>query len=224
MDKIAQAITRLFDKHRVVFWYDAKNELHDAYNSLWLTGVEKIELHNNEFNIKYLVLREKPNQKFLLYHEGPQPNDLNNWLLDVLIAQGLFSADQVSLWMNELELSPNYWDLVQEHIEFFKNDNRRTALKARLAADDTHNAIRTKMLAVCVNADVDNRVESVLEILLAELAEDKHEKFDLIQRCNLDTFLWNRLETQFGYKSKTPGVRDFAIGLCFLQVKKCPFY
>jgi len=220
MDKIAQAITRLFDKHRIVFWYDAKKELRQEYDSLWLAGVEKIELRNNEFNVKHLILREKPNQKFLLYHEGQQPNDLNNWLLDVLIAQGLFSADQVSLWMNELELSPSFWDLVQEHIEFFKNDNRRTALKSRLAADDIHNAIRTKMLAVCVNADVENRVESVLEILLAELAEDKHEKFDLIQRCNLDAFLWNRLEVQFGYKSKTSGVRDFAIGLfksCYSQ-------
>jgi len=220
MDKIAQAITRLFDKHRIVFWYDAKKELRQEYASLLLPRVEKIELHNNEFNVKHLILREKPNQKFLLYHEGQQPNDLNNWLLDVLIAQGLFSADQVSLWMNELELSPSFWDLVQEHIEFFKNDNRRTALKSRLAADDIHNAIRTKMLAVCVNADVENRVESVLEILLAELAEDKHEKFDLIQRCNLDAFLWNRLEVQFGYKSKTSGVRDFAIGLfksCYSQ-------
>lgn len=70
MDKIAQAITRLFDKHRIVFWYDANKELHDAYNSLWLTGVEKIELNNNEFNVKHLILRERPNQKFLLYYKG----------------------------------------------------------------------------------------------------------------------------------------------------------
>lgn len=80
--------------------------------------------------------------------------------------------------------------------------------------------VRTKMLAVCVNSDVENRVESVLEILLAELADDKHEKFDLIQRCNLDTFLWAKLDAQFGYKSKTPGMRHFAIGLfkaCYAQ-------
>ena len=69
------------------------------------------------------------------------------------------------------------------------------------------------MLAVCVNADAENRLEGVLEILLAELAAEKHEKFDLIQRCNLESFLWGRLEVQFGYKSQTPGLRDFAIGL-----------
>ena len=97
---------------------------------VWLPGVEKIELKNNEYAVKYLILREKPAQKFLLYHEGPQPDDLNNWLLDVLLAQGFFSADQVSLWMNELEFPPSLWDLVQEHIGFFKDDRRRTALKS----------------------------------------------------------------------------------------------
>jgi len=215
MDKISQAITRLFDKHRIVFWYDAKQELRQEYDSLWLTGVEKIEIQNNEFNLKNLILREKPNQKFLLYHEGPQPDDLNNWLLDVLLAQGLFSADQVSLWMNEMGFpsTPEYFSLVQDHIEFFKDEKRRLSLKSRWTTDDSLNIVRTKMLAVCVNADVENRVESVMEILLAELAEDKQQKFDLIQRCNLDSFLWNRLEAQFGYKSQTAGIRDFAIGL-----------
>src|SRR5271157_308121 len=220
MDKIAQAITRLFDKHRIVFWYDAKKELRQEYDSLSLPAVEKIELKSNEYNVKYLILREKPTQKFLLYHEGPQPDDLNNWLLDVLLAEGLFSADQVSLWMNELELPPSLWNLVQEHIEFFKDEKRRLALKSRLISDDSHNAVRTKMLAVCVNADVDNRVESALEILLMDLAENRHEKFDLIQQCNLGTFLWERLESQFGYRSQTPSIHDFSIGLfkaCYAQ-------
>jgi len=220
MDKIAQAINRLFDKHRIVFWYDAKKELRPEYESLWLAGVEKIELNNNEYGVKHLLLREKTNQKYLLYHEGPKPDELNNWLLDVLLANGEFSADQMSLWMNELELSPSLWNLVQDHIEFFKDENRRRVLKSRLEKDDSHPAIRTKMLAVCVNSQTESRLESIVEVLLAELAENKHAKFDLIQRCNLDSFLWNRLEVQFGYKSKTPSVRDFAIDLfkaCYAQ-------
>ncbi|MEO7841292.1 MAG: BREX-1 system phosphatase PglZ type A [Anaerolineales bacterium] len=221
MDKIAQAITRLFDKHRIVFWYDEKKELRDKYDSLWLAGVEKIELQNNEYGVKHLILREKPHHKFLLYREGSEPKALENWLLDVQLAQGVFSADQVSLWVNELGFpsTPDYFTMVQEHTEFFKNDKRRAALKPRLEKDDSHPAIRTKMLAVCVNTNVENRVEGVLEILLTELAEHKHEKFDLIKLCNLDSFLWNRLEAQFGYKSQAPGIKDFAISL----FKSCYF-
>ena len=71
-----------------------------------------------------------------------------------------------------------------------------------------------------VNADVENRIESALEILLMDLAENRHEKFDLIQQCNLGTFLWERLESQFGYRSQTPSIHDFSIGLfkaCYAQ-------
>ena len=70
-DRIAQALTKLFERHRIIFWYDAKQELRDEFESLELSGVEKLELLNNEYGIKYRLLREQPEQKFLLYREGP---------------------------------------------------------------------------------------------------------------------------------------------------------
>jgi len=213
MNKIESAIKKLLEKHRIVFWYDAKHELRQEYEALSIPGVEKIELSNNEYAVKYRILREEPNKKFLLYHEGPQPDDLNNWLLDVQLAQGIFSADQISIWMNELGMRPEFFDLVQEHSEFFKAETRRESLKIRLETEDSHNTLRTKMLAVCVNGDTDARIESILEVLLAELAEEKDDKLSLIQRCNLDGFLWGRLGAHFGYQSKTPGIQDIAIAL-----------
>lgn len=215
MDKIAQHLSRLFDKHRIVFWYDAKQELRQEYESLWLPGVEKIELINNEYGVKHQILREKPYQKFLLYHEGPQPDREDNWLLDVLLAHGEFNADQISIWMNEIGFpsTPDYFKLGQEHIEFFKDDARRGALKSRWGPEDSLEVIRVKMLSICVRADVESRLEGVLESLLAELAENRHEKFDLLQRCNLDPFLWERLRKHFGYQSSALSVKDFAITL-----------
>ena len=70
-DKIANALMQRFEKHRIVFWYDTNKELRDDYEALDLPDVKKIELKNNEFKVKYLVLRESTKQKFLLYHEGP---------------------------------------------------------------------------------------------------------------------------------------------------------
>lgn len=218
--EIDQAITRLFDKHRIVFWYDEKKELRKEYESLWLPGVEKIELQNDEYGAKFHILREKPHQKFLIYHEGPQQADLGNWMLDVVLANGVFSADQVSLWMNELRLGPSFGDLVQEHAEFFKNKERLQALKSRLDPDDNSSAVCIKMLAVCVNSGTAATFEAVLETLLAELAEGKHNRMDLIQRCGLESFLQARLEAQFGYKSSSPSIKDFAISLfkaCYAQ-------
>jgi uncharacterized protein (TIGR02687 family) len=213
MDKISQAITRLFDKHRIVFWYDTKKELRQEYESLWLPGIEKVELSNNEYRVKYLILREKPSQKFLLYHEGQLPDELNNWLLDIQLAQGVFSADQEALWANEVGLPHNLSDLVTLHPEFFKDEQRRLALKTSLKAEDTHDIVRVKMMSICARAEVENRFEGVVESLLAELANEEQEKFNLVQDCNLDSFLWEQLKKQFGYQSQALGIKDFAISL-----------
>ena len=103
-NQIQTALSRLFDKHRIIFWYDIKHELREDFESVSLSNVEKLEIHNNEYGLKYRILREAPAQKFLLYKAGPQPADLDNWLLDVQLAQGEFRTDQVAIWLSELEL------------------------------------------------------------------------------------------------------------------------
>ena len=86
--KIQQALGNLFDKQRIVFWYDTRREFRADFEALSLPDVEKIELANNEFGVKYRVLREQPEQKFLLFTDGPEPEYLANWLLDVQLASG----------------------------------------------------------------------------------------------------------------------------------------
>ena len=43
-NRIAQALTKLFDRHRIVFWYDSKQELRGDFYALELLEVEKLEL------------------------------------------------------------------------------------------------------------------------------------------------------------------------------------
>ena len=210
-NRIAQALTKLFDRHRIVFWYDAKQELRDDFEALQLPGVEKLELINNEYGIKYKLLREQPEQKFLLYREGPQPADLDHWLLDVQLAHGEFRTDQVAIWLSELELGLEFTDVVQAHAEFFQAIKRKDALKKLLKADDTAGQIRLKMLAVCTGSEP--RMDAVVENLLQELADSRDEKIKLIGRCSLDGFLWEQMTRCYGYKSDEPGIRDFAIEL-----------
>ncbi|WP_035067984.1 BREX-1 system phosphatase PglZ type A [Nitratidesulfovibrio termitidis] len=210
-DRIAQALTKLFDRHRIVFWYDSKQELRDDFEALQLPGVEKLKLTNNEYGIKYRLLREQPEQKFLLYREGPQPADLDNWLLDVQLAHGEFRTDQVAIWLSELELGLEFTDVVQAHAEFFQAIKRKDTLKKLLKADDTTGQIRLKMLAVCTGSEP--RMDAVVENLLQELADSRDEKIKLIARCSLDGFLWEQMTRCYGYKSDEPGIRDFAIEL-----------
>ncbi|MDP2829497.1 MAG: BREX-1 system phosphatase PglZ type A [Sulfuricellaceae bacterium] len=214
--KIGQALTRLFEKHRIVFWYDNLHELRADYEALELPGIEKVELTNNEFGVKHRILREQPEQKFLLYRDGPQPPDLENWLLDVQLAHEEFRTTQVAMWLAELDLGPAFAEVVQAHAAFFEAGKRKEALKKLLKSDDSASALRLKLLAVCAGAEP--RLDVILEALLADLAEEREERTKLVSRCGLDTFLWQQMQRSYGYDSKTPGLRDFVIELfksCF---------
>jgi uncharacterized protein (TIGR02687 family) len=211
MSNIQDPLTRLFKKQRIVFWYDTDKELRSDFEAVELPGVNKIELSNNEFAVKYRLLRKEPDSQFLLYHEGPQPEDMNNWLLDVLLAHGEFRTDQASIYLGELGLGPEYSELVQGHLEFFNAVKRRDGLKKLLQNNESHGAVRIKMLAVCSNAEP--RIDVILESLLDELAAEKKDKFKTIQRCGLDYFFYEQLKRHYGYESEKKSVHDFVIEL-----------
>ncbi len=209
--QITHALSRLFDKHRVVFWYDTKQELRSDFEAISISDVEKVEIANNEYGLKYRILREAPEQKFLLYKEGPQPEDLDNWLLDVQLAHGEFRTDQVAIWLSELELGLEFAEVAQAHAEFFQAIKRKEALKKLLKPDDTAGQLRLKMLAVCAGSEP--RMDSVVETLLQQLAEERDDGIRLIERCGLESFLWEQLTRFYGYEASEPSLRDFVIEL-----------
>lgn len=217
--KITQALDKLFGKQRIVFWYDVHHEFRADFASLDLPGVEKIELANNAFGVKYRVLREQPEQKFLLYCDGPQPAHLDNWLLDVQLASGEdFRTDQIALWLADLELGPAFAHVLEAHVGFFEAGKRRDALRKLLDKSDSQGMLRLKMLAVC--AGTEPRLDVILEQLLAELAEGRDEKIKLVERSALNGFVWEQMKRAYGYDSSAPGLRDFVIELfksCFLM-------
>lgn len=216
--KIQQALGNLFDKQRLVFWYDTRREFRTDFEALELPGVEKIELANNEFGVKYRVLREQPEQKFLLYRDGSEPAHLDNWLLDVQLASGsTFRTDQVTLWLVELELGPDCYPLLEAHVAFFESAKRREKLKELLEPGDSQHTLRQKMLAVCVGCEP--RLDVMLETLLAELAGGADTRIKLIERSALSIHFWELMKRAYGYISEQPGLQDFVIELfktCFL--------
>jgi uncharacterized protein (TIGR02687 family) len=216
---ITQALTSLFERQRFVFWYDTRKEFRSDFETLDLPAVEKVEIINNEFGLKYRILVVEPEQKFLLYREGPEPPPLQNWLLDVQLACGhAFRTDQAALWLAELELGPNFHPLMESHIAFFEATKRRDSLRKMLESSDTETQLKRKMLAVCVGSEA--RLDVMLESLLGDLASEEQTRIKLIDRCGLSGFLWDQMKRAYGYNSNQPSLRDFVTELfkdCFLM-------
>ena len=208
MNKIEEALSKLFDKHRVIFWYDENELLKQEFNELALEDVQKVIVGNNHFQIKYLVTKEKPSTKFLLYLPNKKPSNADNWLLDLELAHYVFQTRQEAMFAQELELDYDFTNLIAEHIEFFKNKERREKLKGLLGKDDDYQAIRYKMLAVLFNTDNVSLV-SFLQIH-ASAFNDGNERYDReLERYNLKNFYWKEIARKYGYNSETPAIYDF---------------
>jgi len=210
MNKIEEALSILFQKHRIIFWYDEKEQLKTEFDELALAGVEKVIVKNNQFFIKFLVTRKEPDSQFLLYLPYKKPNNAENWLLDIELAHYLFQTRQEAMFAQELELDYDFTNLIAEHIEFFKNKERRADLKELLGKNDDYHAIRYKMLAVLFNTDNVTLV-SFLQVH-ASAFNDGNERYEReLERYNLRQFYWKEISRKYGYTNENPTVYDFLL-------------
>src|SRR5260370_39241716 len=124
---------RRFETHRVVFWHDPDGEYAAELDTLGLQGVETVRVVNNEYAIKNRLLHLEPAAKFLVYRSGAVPTGVGNWLLDLELAYGVFTADRASLVQQELGLTAEgIVDVAQSHEKFFRATKRVQSLKALL--------------------------------------------------------------------------------------------
>jgi len=214
-DRITAGLLRLYEDqgHRIVFWYDAARDLRGAFEAVEIAGVTKVEIANNEFGLKYRMLRQEPKARFLVYKEAAEPPMEENWLLDVQLATAVFRADQVAIWLAELGINPRFEAAVRDHAEFYRAAKRLARLGEleRERPSQTEQEVRRKMLAVCAEAEGD--LDTVIECLLGELAEERDDALRLIERVGLTGFLWKEVGLRYGYASANPDFQDFAITL-----------
>jgi uncharacterized protein (TIGR02687 family) len=210
MNKIQEALTKRFENHRIIFWYDEKQELMEQYEELTIAGVEKIHVEGNEFEVKYIINKEKPESKFLLYFTTPKPLNEDNWLLDLELAHHVFHTNKEALHLQEIGLGYHLKELVTEHLQFFEAKERRLKLKELLGEGDEHEDIRGKMLAVTFNTDYVNLITFIHAHGTAYI--DGNERIDKdLDRYNLTKYYWGKIKYQYNYQNETPGIYDFLL-------------
>ena len=208
MDKIAEALHKRFENHRIIFWYDEKKEMVEQYNGLELPEVQKIQVDGNEFAVKHQVVKQLPNAKFLLYFTQKRPDNEDNWLLDLELAHHVFQTDQEAMFLQELELGFHIKDLITEHLEFFKAKERRQKLKEFLGEGDEHQEIRYKMLAV-VFASENISLVTYIHTHAAAYADGNQKYEKDLDRYNLSSFYWGEIKRKYQYLNNEPSIYDF---------------
>ncbi len=222
---ITHALENLYQTNRIVFWYDKEKNLRNDFESISFSNdlnVEKVELNNNEFKLKYLMLKQQKDKKFLVYHEGEKPENSENWLLDILLANTEFHADKSYFILLQLGLDNKYVEIIKKHTKFFASKERCNAFKKKLEIHKNYSEyeLYLSMLAVCVKCEP--RLEIILKELVKEVSEadtaeiysaELSKKEKEIANYDLNNFLWNEIKINYGYSSSTPSMKGFVTSI-----------
>lgn len=202
-------LDRLASK-RVVFWHDPTDEYSADLDALDLGAVNIIRVESNEFGVKSTILADHMS-KHLVYRSGEIPRGTANWLLDLELAYGVFTADRTSMLQQELGLSdPALLPVINQHQKFFAASSRKKALEKLLSIGDEAALLRAKMSQVLVKAS-GHKLTDIVRELLVENAAGKHAKFDDLVTFGLDQFFWDGLASIYKYASMTPTIDDFVL-------------
>jgi len=214
MKRIHDSLQQVFQRHRLVFWYDATGEWTETFQGYPDASVTKLAVAGNEFATKVRVVRDpNPEARFLIYIPKVRPADADNWLLDLLLQGYEYKADKASLALQDVGLPHDFLHLAEDHAPYFSNGKRVQALKELVGRDDQSADIRLKMMAVLAGTAVE--VDALLLHFLGVQTEKELIHLDPVNACFAASSLvepfWKEVKRWFGYNSSTPSLRDFAV-------------
>lgn len=204
-------LERRFEAQRVVFWHDPEGEYAADLDALGLEDVQTLRVNNDEYAVKNRLLHQEPKSKFLVYRSGAVPTGIGNWLLDLELAYGVFTADRTSLVQQELGLTADdIGEVVLAHESFFRVAKRIQDLKKLLDADDDARLLQAKMSAILLGQSEHSLLE-ITRTLLIENAGGADAKYGALAEHGLDEFYWQGVESIYGYMSPSPSIADFVL-------------
>ena len=215
--RIIQALEGAFNKYRIVFWDDKEEKLIEEFDSLELPDVTKIKLNNNEFSVKYRILVEEKDKKFLIYRPLGEPEEKDNWLLDVQLASYKFVAEQDTLRCTEIGLDPaKFSSYIKTHEFFFSKKEYRDKLAAAIkgsSEEETIDSIDLKIIGIMSPLKKADTFYTILQSLLKDAYEQSQTGMLMPQDVCMEmhTELTNLLAKHFNYKTTSLSLHDFAL-------------
>jgi len=216
-EKINGLLKAHFETHRVVFWYDPNGEMREVFDAFYDSSVTKIMLDNDEFALKYRILKLEPDRKFLLYAPRPRPEPEDNWLLDLEIGNYVFSTDQAAMIAQELGVNPALKPLLQERLGFFRNRSERLEPLAALASPDWNEEdLLYAMLSIAsARTKKEREILLKLDMIIVSLCtgKDAEERWRKIVEWKLDAHFFRLVEKEYSIRLEVPEPRGVLLQL-----------
>lgn len=232
--RIGELLAERFTTTPVLTWRDVDCE-HvadlDAVSAALAERGLQVNVHRvagDELGVKhrvYTALDDKTtdSQRQLLYRTGEPSEPRDDWLLDIEIGYGTFTADTTAILAHDLGLADRGVDgVLAAHSSVFASAKRTdavrdqlTAVPADLPADKLAATLRAVMSAAVLGlrGPGAHRLHRIIEALLTDLAADSNDDYDALTRHGLTGFLWDGVARIYRYTSAEPTVAGLAAWL-----------
>jgi uncharacterized protein (TIGR02687 family) len=169
--QLEQGLALKFSQNNVVFWYDPEETFVELISEINLPDVTVINMANeSSLEIKKRIVKDEPENKYLLFFpfEEPQPKD--NWLLDIRLYSDIFYADSSSLILNRLQIkSMALREHIKHRLPFFNSETRVANLERKITENEDELSLDFKMISVLANCEA--TLSSVLMVAFDQYAE-----------------------------------------------------
>ncbi|WGN88970.1 BREX-1 system phosphatase PglZ type A [Ligilactobacillus faecis] len=219
LSQIQKRLNELFvtyGERKLIFWFDPKKEFEEEIDSEQIklddAKVYKLEEHC-QFMAKRFFEIEDTKNNYLIYapFEKIGNDDENNHLLSVLKYSEQFSADRISMVMNQLEISTDLRDVMEQYSKFFEAKVRISAFE-KLAPSKINSKEELEMtiLAVLTKSNT-TQFYSIVQALIVEYARGSSEFYEQLTKFNLQEVFWNYIDRYYGYVSDKPTIQKLII-------------
>lgn len=218
--RIEQALKDRFlaDGYRVVFWHDPEREFEETVPDLKLDGVSLLRLDEHPaLAVKVRLEHEDPTGRYLLYAPCDPPAPDQDWLLDMRLYGGSFSADRASMLLSDLGLTQqSLRSHLAERANFFASRDRLERLKRLISPDDGALDLDRKIIAVLAKADqpaVFNLLIALFDAMPEGDLDALPPAWEDMEKFSLLPAFWKLVAGHFGYRDEAPTLKQLLIRL-----------
>lgn len=222
-DKIIQDLNRKFAaplpefyKRRIVIWYDEDREFEDQIDSLTITGAKILKLTgSNNFYAKKLLAVDDPTSSYLVYCPLSYETEEDDWLLDVELYGEEFRADQISMWMDEMQIpgTPALRKAFKMYRKFFKAQGRRNKVLAQGTTPTKPAQLQMAIMAALANIKEPKPAQIMKAVLQAGLNMEKNAIWQEFVSYDIAEAFWVMVGQGTGYKDPDADLRHLAAHL-----------
>jgi uncharacterized protein (TIGR02687 family) len=225
--RIAELLVDRFASTPVLTWWDIEAQHSDELDIIAAAVGERgidLTLHRvagDEFGVKHEVYRvldgeHSSKTRQLVYRTGERPRLRENWLLDLEVGYGNFTADMTSVMVHDLGLDDRgVTRVVAEHMAVFDAADRTQSVRDQLAGlppdvrpEQLPNVLRSIMAAAVLGlrGPECHHLQRLSGALMDDHARDRTVRYDALKRYGLADFFWEICATSYGYETTEPTI------------------